>query len=170
LDSALTVSDIMNFLTCDLIDIGKDSRKIIVSHVLKGELPKLFSFVWVVFSMISGVFVTSAIAQPHIVALIGKHKSWSFILVIEEPRIRTVKKAMLKQDWLEAISDDCIFLLDSEESQDVAVFSGNMMGLNRIVEEFAIVSELQFRLRVSAGGQNGKCQQQKYSDDHTIKV
>lgn len=53
LDGALAVSDVVNFLIGDLIDVCEDGRKVIVGHMLEGELPKLFSFVRVVFGMIS---------------------------------------------------------------------------------------------------------------------
>lgn len=90
LNGALTVPNIVNFLSSNGIDILEDSRKIVVSHMLEGELPKFFVFIRVVFGMVARMLVTSAITEPYIISAIGKHKAWSFILIIDKPSIRAI--------------------------------------------------------------------------------
>lgn len=58
--------------------------------MLEGELPKLFVFVGIVPGVVAGVFVASAVAKPNIISLIGKHESWSFVLVVDKPGIRAI--------------------------------------------------------------------------------
>ena len=74
--------NIMRFLVRDFVDVSEKSRKVEVSHMLEGEFPKLLVFVRVVLSVVPRVLVSSAIAQPNIVAFVSKHETWSLILVI----------------------------------------------------------------------------------------
>ncbi len=84
------MSNIMRFLVGNFVHISEKSRKVVVSHVLEGEFPKLFIFVRVKFSVIPRVLVSSAVSQPNIVAFIRKHESRRLVLVINDPSIRTV--------------------------------------------------------------------------------
>ena len=111
--------------------------------MLESEFPKLFIF-WTQLSMVSGVFVTSTIAHPHIVPSICQHESWSLILIIYEPGIRRVQESVLEDDRFESAFDDRVFFLDAEDGQDVSIFCGDCVFLNWIVEVFAVVLELKF--------------------------
>lgn len=91
LDASLAVSYVMRFLIGNFVDIGEESREIMVSHVLEGEFPKLLIFVGIVFGMIPRVFVSSAVAEPDIVSPISKHEGWSFILIVDNPSIRAIE-------------------------------------------------------------------------------
>jgi hypothetical protein len=150
LDCALTVPNIMNLLLGYTVHVSKDGRQVIVRHMLVGELPKLFILVRVVFGMVSRMFVTSAISQPNIIAPIGQHKGRCFVLVVDKPGVRTIKKSMLKDDGFESVSNQAAFPLYPENSKDVSILSDNLVGLNRVVIELAVVNELQLGLRMSA--------------------
>lgn len=82
--------DIVNFLPSNAIDMLENSRKIIISHMLEGKLPKFFIFIGVVFGVITRMFVASAVTEPYIIATVGEHKSWSFIFIIDDPSVRAV--------------------------------------------------------------------------------
>ena len=100
LNGALAVANIANFLLSQVVNVGEDCWKVILSHVLEGELPKLFVFVRVKVSMCSWMFISSAISQPHIIALICKHEARCLILIIDQPGVRTVQQTMLQNYWL----------------------------------------------------------------------
>lgn len=87
LNGALTMANVVQFLLGDIVYIGEDSRKIIVGHMLEGELPKLFVFIGIVFGVVSRVFVTSAVTKPNIITFVCKQKCWSFIFVINDPSV-----------------------------------------------------------------------------------
>ena len=53
LHGALTVSNVVQFLVGDLVDVGEDCGEVVIGHVLEGELPKLFTFVGIVFYVFS---------------------------------------------------------------------------------------------------------------------
>lgn len=91
LDTSLAVSYVMRLLVSDFVDVGEESREVVVSHVLEGEFPKLLIFVRIIFGMIPGVFVSSAVAKPDIVSPVCKHEAWSFIFIIDDPGIRTIQ-------------------------------------------------------------------------------
>jgi len=55
------MADIAHLLLCDFVYIGKYSGKIIVSHMLKGEFPKLFAFIRIIFGVIPRVLVASTV-------------------------------------------------------------------------------------------------------------
>lgn len=71
LNSALTVSDVVNLLLDYVIDISEGCRKVEVSHILEGKLPEFCVLIGIESDMLSGVFVASAVAQPDIIALVG---------------------------------------------------------------------------------------------------
>ena len=56
---------------------------------------------------------------------------------------------MLKNDWLQPFLNDTIFPLNSENGQDVSILRDNLVLLNGVVVEFAVVSEVEFGLGVS---------------------
>jgi hypothetical protein len=87
------------------------------------------------------VLVASAIAQPDVIALIGKHKSGSLVFVIDKPTIRAVEKSVLENDWLEAVSNGTSLSLDSEHGENVSILGNHLVCLGRIIVEFAIVQE-----------------------------
>ena len=101
LHGALTVSNVVQFLVGDLVDVGEDCGEVVIGHVLEGELPKLFTFVGIVFYVFSWMFITSAVAQPYIVTFIGKHESRSFVLVVKQPSVGTVQKTVLEENGFE---------------------------------------------------------------------
>jgi hypothetical protein len=153
LDGPLTVSDVVYFLVCELVDEGEDRRQIVVCHVLEGEIPELLAFVGVERGVVAAVFVAPTVPQPDVVALIGQHEPWGLIFIIDEPGVGAVQKSMLKQDGFEAFLDDGILSLNAEDSQNVSILGDHLMFLNRIVIIFTVVHELQFGFRVGAGGQ-----------------
>lgn len=150
LHSSLAVSSIANLLFGDSVDIGEDGGEIVVCHMLEGELPKLLIFVWIVFGVISGVFISATVAYPHIVASIGQQKSWGFIFVIDYPCVGTVEKTVLEDDGFKSFSDGGAFSLDSEHGENVAVLGHYLVRLNWVFKVFAIVHEVEFRLGVDA--------------------
>ena len=94
LHGSLTVPNVVNFLVGQLVDVGEDGRKVKVSHMLEGKIPKFLIFVRIVLGVVPRMFVSSAIAKPNIVALVGKHEARCFIFIIENPGIRTVSQPM----------------------------------------------------------------------------
>lgn len=141
LNGALTVSNVVQFLTGDLVHILENCWKVVIGHVLEGEFPELFAFVWVKFSMVSRMFIPSTVAHPYVVSFVGQQKSRSFVLVVNQPSIRAIKQSMLEQDGLGTAFDDAIFSLDSEQSQNVTIFCGNEVLFNGVVVELAVIHE-----------------------------
>lgn len=95
LHATLTMADVDYLLFCYFVYVGKESGKVEICHMLETELPKLFVFVRIVFCMISGMFVSSVISKPDIVASICEDKGWSFVFIIDQPGVRTIQKSML---------------------------------------------------------------------------
>ena len=62
LHGSLTVADVVNFLMGQLVDVGEDGRKVVVSHMLEGEIPKFLILIGVVLGVVPRMFVSSAIA------------------------------------------------------------------------------------------------------------
>lgn len=62
LHCSLTVTNVVNFLICDLMDVGEYCWDIKISHMLEGKLPKLLSMIGVEFDMSARMFVSSAVA------------------------------------------------------------------------------------------------------------
>lgn len=87
------------------------------------------------------MLVPSAVAQPDIVAGIGKDKPWRFVLLIDEPGIRGVQQPMLQDHRLQAFLYFRALLLDAEDFQDVAVLGYDVVGLGWVVEVAAVVEE-----------------------------
>jgi hypothetical protein len=131
-----------------LVDVGEDGGKVVVGHVLEGELPELLPLVGVVLDVLPGVLVASAVAQPHVVALVGQHEPWSLVLVVDDPGVRAVEEAVLEENGFEALPDESVLLLDAEEGEDVAVLGGHMVGLDGVVVELTVVCEVELRLGV----------------------
>ena len=104
LHGALAVTDVVDFLGGDFIDVGEEGRQIVVGHVLEGEFPKLFVFVRVVLGVVTGVFVSAVVAQPDIVSSVSEHESWSFVFFVDEPSVGTICKSMLEQYGFESFS------------------------------------------------------------------
>ena len=148
LNSSLTMAYVVHFLVAYFVDVVEESWKVIIGHVLECELPKLFAFIWVEFGMISRMFVTSAISKPNIISLICDHEGRSLVFVIDEPSIRTIKESMLKNNRFQPFLNDTIFPLNSEDGQDVSIISDNMVLLNGVIVEFAVVSEVELGLGV----------------------
>lgn len=98
LDCALAMPYIVYFLTSPVVDVPKKCRKIVIGHVLEGKLPKFLIFIRVVLDMPTRVLVASTVAQPHIIACIGKHKSWCLVLVVDDPSVRRVQQPMLEDN------------------------------------------------------------------------
>lgn len=150
LNGALTVTDIVNSLFGNTIDIGKNGWEIIVCHVLEGEFPKLFIFIRIVFGMISRVLIPSAVSKPNVIPFIRQHECGCFILIVNKPCIRTIKEAMLKDNRFGAFPDGCPFPLYSKHSEDVSVLGNDFVGLDRIVVILAVVHKLKLCLRMRA--------------------
>lgn len=49
---------------------------------------------------------------------------------------------MLEEDGFEALANERVFFLDSEESKDVSIFGGDMVCLYGVVVELAVVGEV----------------------------
>lgn len=96
LNSSLAVTNVMHFLRCLVVDVSKNCREIKVSHMLESELPELFIFVWVIFGVVSWMFVSSTITEPDIISSVGHDESRSPELVIYDPSIRWVYQPMLE--------------------------------------------------------------------------
>lgn len=150
LDRALAVPDVMEFLFCDIVYIGEDSWEIVVSHMLEGELPELFVFVWVVLGVISRVLVAPAVSQPDIVALVREQEPGSLVLIVDDPGIGAVEESVLQEDRLEPFFDDRTLPLDSKEGEDVSIFGDYFVSLHWVVVKFAIVGKVKFGLGVGA--------------------
>lgn len=149
LNGALTVTDIMNLLLGVVVNIPEGSRKIMVGHMLESEFPKLFILVGIQSSMISRMFVASAVSEPNIIPFVGQHEGRSFVFVIDDPSVGTVKESMLKKYWFEARLNCGIFLLDAEHGENISIVSGDFMSLDGIVVVLAVVCEIEFGLGVS---------------------
>lgn len=158
LDGALRVANVMRLLLRDVVDVGEKCRQVVVCHMLEGKLPKLFVLVWVVLGMVPGMLVSSAVAQPHVVSLVRQHESRRFVLVVDEPGVRTIEQAMLQDDRFSSVLDLRALALYPKHSENVAVLSDDPVSLHRIIVVFAIVSKLQLGLGMRAFR---KCQQRK---------
>lgn len=141
LNGALRVANVMRFLLGDVVDIGEERGQIIVCHMLESELPELLALVGVVLCVVSGVLVSSAVSQPDIVALVGQHEAWRFVLIVDEPSIRAVEKSVLQDNGLSSFFDLRALSLYPEDCENVAVLSDDSMSLNRIVVVFAVVNK-----------------------------
>ena len=92
------------------------------------------------------MLISSTVSQPYIISGVRKDEGWCFVLVIDNPSIRTVQKPMLEEDRLESLPDVRVFLLDPEQSEDITILGGNIMVLARIVIILAVVGEIEFGL------------------------
>jgi hypothetical protein len=63
--------NVVRLLFGDVVHISEESGKIIVGHILERKLPKVLVFVRIVFGVISGMFVSSTVSHPNIIAAIG---------------------------------------------------------------------------------------------------
>lgn len=153
LHGALAVAQIAYLLLCHLINVSEDGGEVVICHMLEGKLPKLLVFVGVELGMVAGVFVASAVAQPHVVPLVRQHEARRFVLVIHQPGVGTVEQTMLQDDGFEPLPYRASLALDAEHGEDVSVLGGHLVGLGRIVEVLAVVQELEFGLGVCAEGE-----------------
>ena len=120
--------------------------------MLESKLPKLFAFVGIIFSMVSRMFVASAVAEPNIISFVGKHETWSLIFVIDNPSIRTIKKSVLQDDGFETLAYDRTFLLYPKNCEYISIFRDDSVFLDWILEVFAVVSKVEFGLGMSTEG------------------
>jgi hypothetical protein len=139
----------MNFLLGMIVDVVKDSWEVKIGHVLESELPKLFIFVWIVSDMFSRVFVSSAVTEPDIESSVGSHKCRGSEIIINDPAVRRVEKSMLEEDWLETFNDGGAFSLNPIDSQNVAIFSGNLVFLERVFEVGTVLLKFQLGFRMN---------------------
>ena len=87
---------VMNFGEVSFeINVLEKSGKIVIGHVLEGEVPEFSIFVWVHGCVVSRVLVTSVVSQPHIISLIGQHKGRSFILVVDDEGVAGIEQTVL---------------------------------------------------------------------------
>lgn len=92
--------------------------------------------------MFHAVLVTSDVTKPDIVASVSKDQTRGLIFIIEDHTVARVQKTVLKIDNRKARLEGClIFSLDSEESQDITIFSGDLVSFNRISEGFHDIRE-----------------------------
>lgn len=68
LNSALTVSNVMQFLFSEFADIGQSRGQIILGHMLEGKLPEPLIFIWVVLHMFPGVLIPSVVTHPDVIS------------------------------------------------------------------------------------------------------
>lgn len=97
--------------------------------MLEGELPKCCVLVRVQLGVLAGVLVSSAVAQPYIIVGISEDETGCFVLLVDEPGIRGIQQPMLQKHRLKSLFNYGCFLLDSEDSQNIAILSDNLMGL-----------------------------------------
>lgn len=74
----------MDFLTRHVVDVLECSRQIIFGHFIEGEVPEIFSFR---VDQRAAIKITSDVAYPDIIALVGENKSRSQLLVVYDPGI-----------------------------------------------------------------------------------
>ena len=153
LDGALGVPDVVNFLAGLLEEVAEDGRKVVVGHVLEGELPKLLAFVRIVLDVLPGVLVAPAVPQPHVETSIGQHEPRGLSFIVDDPGIGAVEETVLQEDRFETLPDEGVFFLDAEEGEDVAVVCGDVVSLDRVVVELAVVCEVELGLGVGRSGQ-----------------
>lgn len=70
-----------------LIDVLEEGWKVMIGHMLESEFPETGVLVWIEGGVISRVFVSPVISEPHIVAFISQHKSRRLILIIDQEGI-----------------------------------------------------------------------------------
>lgn len=112
-----------------------------ISHVLEAKLPEFFIFVWIQMSVVSGMFVPSAVAEPDIIASIGKNEGRSLVFVIDDPSIRAIKQAMLEPDGFQPLLHGSVLLLNPKEGEQVAIICLNDMLFDGIMVVIAVLDE-----------------------------
>ena len=95
-------------------------RTRIILAILKEAVIEEFARVSldIVLSMLTTVNVTTVIADPNVVALVGEHEAGRICSVLD-PCVRITEEAMLQEDRLSA--DLHIFPVHAEQSYDVAI-------------------------------------------------
>jgi hypothetical protein len=78
--SALTMTNVIDFLVGSLINIFKSSRQIECGHFIKREVPESRVF-WFERYMLSTIIITSHVSTPYIKSTISKEKGRSHILI-----------------------------------------------------------------------------------------
>lgn len=143
LDGALRMPDVVNFLLGLVRDISECRRDIIIRHILECKFPEGRILLRIIFGVIQGVFIPSAIAQPHIISMIGQDEPWGPRFIIDQPRIRTIQQPMLQIDRGEAQFPDCgVLFLNTVEGVDVAIVTLYVVDFDWVVEVFAVVEDL----------------------------
>jgi hypothetical protein len=95
------------------------------------------------------VFVPSAVTEPDIEPSVGSHKCRGSEIIINDPAIRRVEKSMLEKDWLEAFNNGGAFSLNSIDSQNVAILSGNLVFLEGVFEVGTVLFKFKLGLRMN---------------------
>ena len=104
--SSLTMSNVVNLLRCDSCYILECSRKVIVCHLLKGEVPELKGSRA---HFPCRIVISSNVTYPDIKTLICEHKCRSKMLIIDNPCIRRVNQTMLKIYYSFILCDLSVF-------------------------------------------------------------
>jgi hypothetical protein len=115
--------------------------------------------------VVPGVFVASAVSEPHIVALVSQHEPWRLVLIVDEPSIGTVEESVLQENRFESFFDNRSLSLDAEDGQNIAVICNNLVGLHRVVVVLAIVGEGELGFRVGTPGEDQE-RKKDYPDTH----
>lgn len=133
----LTVSNVGDLLGSVSGDVVEGSWDIIEGHFLPREFPEDVGRVSRVVSWV-GVFqtvlVTSVVSEPDIISLVGKDQTWGLILVIDDEGISRVKETVVDQEWLFSSNDLGVLGLDSEEGENITIFSCDFVGLDWVLQ------------------------------------
>ena len=67
------------------------------AHLAEAEVPvvEVLHLVWVEPLVLAAIFGASLVTKPHVVALFGEGKSWSYGLLIDNPAVCGGQEAML---------------------------------------------------------------------------
>jgi hypothetical protein len=151
------------------IDVLEEVGEVDIGHVLEGEFPEFGIFIGIEGGVVSGVFVTSIVSEPDVVAFVGEHEAWGFVFIIDEEGVAGVEEAVLQDDGLESGCDERIFFLNSEHSEDVAVFGFYKVFFNGIFVVLAVVDEGVLGLGVGGVdlGKGGKAQKDQQEGEES---
>lgn len=86
-ESALTMSDVVNFPVGDSGDVIEGSWQIVHGHIMEGELPE---FEYGGAHWLGAVSIAPAVANPNVKSLVCQYKCHCQILIIDDPSITGV--------------------------------------------------------------------------------
>jgi hypothetical protein len=90
------MSDVGDLLGGGFVDVVERGGQVNFGHVLPGEVSEFWLFIWVEGGVVSGVVVSSHIAEPYVISQISHKKCRRLRFHIRDPRITRVQQSMLK--------------------------------------------------------------------------